>query len=229
LARYEFFEEILEKTNANKIAVAHNKNDKIETILMHAMRGSGIEGLKGIQPKRDNIIRPLLECERLQIEKYCEENQLNPRIDKSNFDNTYTRNKIRNVVIPYIQKEFNPNILETMDRLSNIISQENDYLEKQTQQLYQEMLIEEEEKNIVIDLKHFNLQETVIKSRIIRYIIKRLLGNKASIEKIHIEDIIKLASNNIGNKFLIPNKNYKVLVKNHKLHFLVEANNRNNP
>ena len=87
-ARYEFFEEVLQKTSSNKIAIAHNKNDKIETIIMHLLRGSGLSGLKGIEPIRDNkFIRPLIECDRQEIEQYCEDNKLNPRIDKTNFEN----------------------------------------------------------------------------------------------------------------------------------------------
>ena len=98
--RYEYFEEILKETKSNKIAIAHNKNDKVETIIMHLLRGSGIPGLKGIEPIRGNkFIKPLIECDRQEIEKYCRENNLQPRIDKTNFENEYTRNKIRNIVI----------------------------------------------------------------------------------------------------------------------------------
>ncbi len=220
IARYEFFDDIASKTNANKVAVAHNKNDKIETIIMHVLRGCGIEGLKGIEPKRGHIIRPLIECERKDIENYCNQKQLNPKIDKTNLDITYTRNKIRHVVIPYIQKEFNPNIIQSIENLSDIIIQEDAFIEKQTETIYKHLLIEENAKDIIIDLKNFNLQETVIKSRIIRYIIKRLFHSNKSIEKVHIEDIIKLCHNNIGNKYLKPNKNCKVLVKNHKIYFI---------
>lgn len=220
LARYNFFEKVLEKVKATKIAIAHNKNDKIETIILHMLRGSGLDGLKGIEPQRGKIIRPLLECEREQIEKYCEENKLHPRIDKTNFENIYNRNKIRNIVIPYIQKEFNPNIIKTMDRLSEIVTEEDKYIENQTQKIYKEILLEEQKEQIIINLKKFNLQETVIKSRLIRYIIKRLFGSSQSIEKIHIEDIIKLCSKNIGNKYLTPNKNTKILIRDHKIYFV---------
>lgn len=223
LARYEFFDEVLRKTKATKIAVAHNKNDKVETILMHTLRGSGMEGLKGIEPKRGNIIRPLIECERTQIEKYCEENQLHPRIDKTNFENIYHRNKIRNIVIPYIQENFNPNIIKTMDRLSNIMTLEDEYMEKHTEKAYQEIVLKEEKKQIILDLKKFNQQEKVIKSRLIRYIIKRLFGSTVRIEKIHIDDIIKLCDNNIGNKYLMPNKNSKILVKNHRIYMIAKS------
>lgn len=219
IARYQFFNEVLKQTGANKIAVAHNKNDKIETILLHTLRGSGIEGLVGIEMKRGNIIRPLIECERAEIEAYCEEMQLRPRIDKTNFQNEYTRNKIRNVVIPYIQREFNPNITNALSRLSKIVEKENAYMEKQTKKAFQEILLQENENEIIVDLKNFNLQETVIKARMIRYIIKRLFGTTASIEKIHIDDVVKLCENNIGNKYLMPNKNIKILVKQHKVYF----------
>lgn len=220
-ARYEFFDEILEKTNSNKIAIAHNKNDKVETIIMNMLRGSGIAGLKGIEPIKNNkYIRPLIECERYEIENYCKEKNIEARIDRTNFENVYTRNKIRNIIIPYIKNEFNPNIIQTMDRLSELVKEEDEYLEKLVEQKYQEMLLEEKTKEIVIDLKKFNKEEKVIKSRILLYTIARLLGSTKRIEKIHIEDVIKMCSNNIGNKYLTPNKNIKILLKNHKIYFI---------
>ena len=218
--RYQFFNEILEKVNANKIATAHTKNDNAETVLMNFIRGTGISGLRGIEPLRDGIyIRPLIECNRNEIENYCKSEGLNPRIDKTNLENVYTRNKIRNLLIPYIEKEFNPNIIETTNRLSILASKENSYFENIVKQSYEELKLEQSEKEIVLDLKKFNAKEDVIKSKIVRYTIKELLGTCQGIEKIHIDDILKLCSNNIGNKFLIPNKNIKVLVKNKKIFF----------
>ena len=220
-ARYNFFEEILKETNSNKIAIAHNKNDKIETIIMHLLRGSGLSGLKGIEPIRDNkFIRPLIECERMEIEKYCEENKLNPRIDKTNFENEYTRNKIRNIVIPYIKQEFNPNIIQTLSRLSEVVTEEVEYVDKQTQKIYQQILIEKTDKRISLNLRKFNDQEKIIKSQLILLTTKQLMGSTQGIEKIHIEDIIKLCNNNIGNKYLTPNKNIKILIKDKKINFI---------
>ena len=235
--RYKFFDEILAKKMFNKIAIAHNKNDVAETILMNIFRGTGITGLKGIEAKTEKYIRPLLNCERSEIEKYCKENNLTPRIDKTNFENTYTRNKIRNIVIPYIQKEFNPNIIETMYRLSNLVKEEETYIKKEVQKKYTEILISEdieekkskqnskEEKNneikkqIILDLKKFNLEEKVIKSELIIYTITRLTGSNKGIEKIHIEDIIKLCQRNIGNKFLTPNKHLKIFITKGQIYF----------
>lgn len=219
--RYEFFNEILEKTKSNKIATAHTKNDNVETVLMNIIRGAGTIGLKGIQIKRDGkYIRPIIECEREEIEKYCEENKLNPRIDKTNMENIYTRNKIRNLLIPYIKKEFNPNIIDSIDRLSQIAKEENEYFEQKTKNAYKEILIKETKQEIELDLKKFNKLELVIKNRIILYTINKLLGTNSGIGKIHIQDIIKLCSNNIGNKYLIPNKKVKILVKNSKIFFI---------
>lgn len=221
--RYEFFEEIYSKVGANKIAIAHNKNDKVETIIMHLLRGSGLSGLKGIEPIRNNkYIRPLIECERSEIEKYCKENNLNPRIDKTNFENEYTRNKIRNIVIPYIKKEFNPNIIETLDRLSEVATDEGNYINIQVQNTYNKLLVEKTEKQIILKWKEFNLQEKIIKSRLILYTIKELMGSTEGIEKIHIESIIKLCDNNIGNKYLTPNKKIKILVNDKKIFFIAQ-------
>ena len=221
-ARYEFFDEILRKTNSDRIAIAHNKNDKAETIIMNILRGSGISGLKGIEAKRGKYIRPLIECERFEIENYCEEKKLKPRIDKTNFENIYTRNKIRNIVIPYIEKEFNPNIIETLNRLSEVVLDEENYIENVLLDTFKELLISEKEDEIVLDLKKFNEQEKVIKSRIILYTITRLFGSSKEILKEHIDDVIKLCENNIGNKYLTPNKNIKVLVKDHNIYFIKE-------
>ena len=219
--RYDFFEEVLQKTGSNKIAIAHNKNDKIETIIMHLLRGSGLSGLKGIEPIRDNkYIRPLIECERQEIEQYCEDRKLQPRIDKTNFENEYTRNKIRNIVIPYIKKEFNPNIIQTLSRLSEVATDESNYIDLQTQKIYNKLLIEKLDKQIILKLKEFNQQENVIQKRLVLKTIKELNGSTDRIEKIHIEDIIKLCTNNIGNKYLTPNKNLKILVKDKKIFFI---------
>lgn len=217
--RYEFFEEVLQKVGANKIAIAHNKNDKIETIVMNLFRGSGLSGLKGIEPIREQrIIRPLIECERQEIEQYCEQYKLEPRIDKTNFENDYTRNKIRNIVIPYIKSEFNPNIIETMERLSQVATEESNYIEIQVEKIYQKLLIERSQNQIILKLKEFNQQEKVIKNRLILLVVKELMGSTQRIEKVHIEDIIKLCNNNVGNKFLTPNKNIKFLVKDKRIY-----------
>ena len=216
--RYEFFEEILRKTNSNKIATAHNLNDSIETIILNIIRGTGISGLAGIEPIRENkFIRPLIECERKEIEEYCKLNKLEPRIDESNYENKYNRNKIRNICIPYLQKELNSNVIKNISRLSEIANEEQKYIEKNVEKSFNKICIENTENKIILDLKMFVKEELVIKRRLILYTINKLIGATINIEKINIDDIIKLCERNIGNKFLIPTKGIKVFVKKGKI------------
>lgn len=223
--RYDFFEEVANKVGANKIAIAHNANDNAETIIMNILRGSGIGGLKGIEAKRDNkFIRPLIECQREKIEEYCEKNNLNPRIDESNQENDYTRNKIRNICIPYLKTEFNPNIITSLNRLGQIAKEETEFLEMMVEEKYNDILIKEViGDKIELDLKKFNELHDVIKKRIVLYTINKLCGNARGIQKIHIEDIIKMCKNNVGNKFLTPQKYVKVSLKCKKISFDVQT------
>ena len=212
-ARYDFFKEIAKKYNINKIAIAHNKNDVAETLIMNILRGTGTQGLKSISKKNDIYIRPLLNIDREKIEEYCDKNNLEPRIDSTNFVNTYTRNKIRNIVIPYIKEEFNPNIIETLVRLSQIVIEEQEFIDLEVEKYYKKILIGENKESINISGKEFSKLNIAIKKRVILYIIKKLFKTTQKIEKKHIEDIIKLIDNNVGNKFLTPNKNFKVSIK----------------
>lgn len=218
--RYSFFDEVLEKTNSNKIATAHNSNDRAETVILNILRGSGISGLKGIEAIRDQkYIRPLINTDRESIEKYCEENNLEPKIDETNKENIYTRNKVRNVVIPYIKKEFNQNIIKTINRLSIVATEENDYLMKITKQEYAN-ISNIENGIITLDLKRFNNLELVIKRRLILYTINEAIHTTNGIEKVNLDDIVKLCSNNIGNKYLTPIKEIKIYVKKGKVYFI---------
>lgn len=231
IIRYEFFDDIAKKVSANKIATAHNSNDKAETVLLNILRGSGISGLKGIEAIRDNkYIRPLIETTRKDIEEYCAKNNLEPKIDQTNLESIYRRNKIRNDLIPYIQKEFNPNFLKTINRLSEVATEENEYLEKITKLNFEECYVgvapqgnptyrENAKNQIILDLKKFNNIELVIKRRVILYTISKVIGNTLGIEKVNIDEIIRLCENNIGNKYLTPTKKIKISIKNKKIYF----------
>lgn len=216
--RYDFFDEIQQKVDANKIAIAHNQNDLAETIIMNILRGTGTKGLIGIEKKTGKYIRPLLEAQRFEIEAYLKEERIEARQDESNSDNTFTRNKIRNIVLPYLEKEFNPSIIGTLERLSELAKEQEEYLEKQTIRVYGKICISENERNeVILNIKEFNKQEKLLQKRIILYSISKLFGTTKGIEKVHIDDIIKLCNNNIGNKYLTPNKRVKIGLQDKKL------------
>jgi len=111
--------ELLKAQGFEKIAVAHNKNDQAETVLMRIIRGTGVKGLCGMEYKReDGVIRPLLDTQRSEIEKYCQDNHLSPRIDATNSETDYTRNKVRLELLPYLM-QYNPAIIDSLTRLAD--------------------------------------------------------------------------------------------------------------
>lgn len=210
--RYDFFEEIIKQENCTKIATAHNANDNAETVLMNMIRGTGLSGLKGIDISRNKIVRPLLEITRTEIDEYCQKENLNPCHDESNDETIYTRNKIRLELIPYIEKNINSNIVNNINRMAEIISGEEEYIKRQVDIAYEDTLIAVEEGRTVCNLKKFNQYDDVIKKRLIIRYITKTLGNAKDIERVHIEDILKLCKNNVGGKYLTPNKYIKVAV-----------------
>lgn len=219
--RYDFFHKVMEKENCTKIATAHNSNDNAETVIMNIIRGSGMSGLKGIEPIRDDVIvRPLIECTRKEIEKYCLNKNLNPRHDESNDETIYTRNKIRLELIPYIEKNINSNVVSNINRMSEIISDEERFIKEQVDISYEACMVKEFDDKLVCNLKEFNKLDNVIKRRLIIKFIIKVLGNAKDIERVHIEDILKLCSNNIGKKYTMPNKHIKVYVDKGKVEFI---------
>jgi tRNA(Ile)-lysidine synthase len=201
--RYEFFKELTIKLNANKIALAHNANDQAETILMRIMRGTGIEGMVGIKPVRDKIyVRPILHLSRSEIEKYCEGNNISARIDKSNLENIYARNKVRLELIPYIEENFNKDIIKTLNRLSDIVKKDNDYLEGISIKEYKKHC-EICDKRVIINKEAF-LEHEAIVSRIVRNALVDMNGNLNNFEKIHISSIISLQKCETGKTIMLP-------------------------
>jgi tRNA(Ile)-lysidine synthase len=203
-ARYDFFDEIMKKTEANKIAIAHNANDVAETILMRIMRGTGLEGLIGIKPVRENIyIRPLINTTREEIENYCKENNLEPRIDKTNLQNIYSRNKIRLELIPYIRANFNNDIVNVLNRMSNNVASDNDFLLKISHEKYEKYCDNRKEK-VIISREAFSEHEAIL-SRIIRESLYHVNGNLNNFDKMHIMQIIKLQKQSTGKIIILPN------------------------
>lgn len=218
IVRYAFFDEIANKENANKIAIAHNMNDNAETMLLNIIRGCGLSGLEGIQPKEYNkYIRPLINCKREEIEEYCEKNNLNPRIDYTNKENVYKRNKIRNELLPYL-KGLNPNIIQNLSRLSKIIKNENEYINSEVENIYNKISTETLGK-IELEEKAFNVLPITIKQNLILYTVQKLFGTTRNLQKVNIDDIIEMSKRNIGNKYMIVNKKLKITIKNKKIIF----------
>lgn len=203
--RYNFFEDLMHKTNAQKIALAHNANDQAETVLMRLMRGTGVEGLTGIKPVRDNIfIRPIINISRDEIEEYCDKHKLSPRIDKTNLESIYTRNKIRLDLIPYIKENFNKDVIGAINNLVFMVTKDNEYLEIISKEKYKKYCSKKDLK-VIINKDAFNEHEAIL-TRIIRLSLLELKGNLLDLEKVHIYDIINVQANETGKRIILPDQ-----------------------
>ncbi|MGL5087483.1 MAG: tRNA lysidine(34) synthetase TilS [Clostridium sp.] len=202
--RYKYFDDISNKHGYHKIAVAHNANDQAETILMRMMRGTGIEGLCGIRAKRGfRIIRPILSLSRAEIEAYCIEKNLKPRIDKSNLENVYSRNKVRLDILPYMKEHFNEDIIETLNRMAGIIQKDDEYINKQSSIAFSENC-EITSDNLLISKNIFSLDDAIV-TRVIKKSLIDSSGEYRNFEMKHIYDVIDLATKGTNKKIDLPN------------------------
>ncbi|NMM62171.1 tRNA lysidine(34) synthetase TilS [Clostridium sp. P21] len=210
-ARYDFFNNVKKELNAQKIAIAHNANDQAETILMRIMRGTGLEGLMGIKAVRDDVfVRPLINTTRQEIEEYCDIQNIKPRIDKTNLETIYSRNRVRLQLIPYIQENFNKDIVKVLNRLSDTIKIDNEYLEIVAKEKFKRYCDIQTEK-VIISKEAFLENEAII-TRIIRKALYTITGTLNNFEKVHIYDIIDVQSKSTGkdidlaNNIIVSNK-----------------------
>lgn len=207
MARYEAFGKACEKYNCNKIAVAHNSNDRAETMLFHLFRGTGLKGMAGILPVRDNVVRPLLCLERDEIEEYLKVRSILYKQDSTNETDDYTRNRIRHHILPYAKEYIAAGCVSNMCRAGEIFAEEESYLEEQTLEALEACMISEEkirnaEKKqaadnpgkvaIELEVETFLRQHPVIRKRLLLWVLRHLSPRHQDITAVHIQDILSL-------------------------------------
>ena len=197
--RYKFFSEIYKKVGANKIATAHNKDDQIETFLFRLIRGASLQGLEGIKIKNNNIIRPISEIYKKDILNYLNKNEIQYKIDKTNFENEFTRNSIRLDLIPFIEKRYNIKFKEKIFSLIEEIRENN-----QNNSLNLSDFIDSKNRIILEKIKFLS-----------NFNKRNLLGiflNKKNItvNRNKIDEIESLIRSN-GTKKIDMNKNYRIV------------------
>lgn len=206
-ARYALFDYVMEQTGANKIAVGQNMNDQAETVLMRLFRGAGLEGLTAIKTQRDHVIRPLLHVDRKTIERYIEAHQLTTRLDKTNLESDYTRNKIRLELIPYIQEHFNEQVIERLHETSRLLNVDRDYIDAQVKQVMREQIIDAKK----IPLSVLSKLHPALFSRVLRELIFLHAGTLKEIGAYHIKSLMALIEQaKHGTKMIIKDHVFEI-------------------
>jgi tRNA(Ile)-lysidine synthase len=182
--RYAFFEIIRKKYDFDSVAVAHNLDDQVETYLMRIIRGAGLQGLSAMKYKSGSIIRPLLDILRLEIVDYLKNNKLDFRTDRTNLENDFIRNKIRNHLIPIIEEGFNPKIKVTIFNSVLSISEDIDLLEKLAQKAYR--------ANPNLSASKILRLDPAIQKRVLLLAILEKKSDLKNISSAHIREILKV-------------------------------------
>ncbi|MDO4322731.1 MAG: tRNA lysidine(34) synthetase TilS [Lachnospiraceae bacterium] len=220
--RYRIFEEIRKELGAQKIAVAHNRNDQAETVLHHLVRGSGLKGLGGICPVRGAIIRPLLFTERREIEEILVKANVPWRVDRTNLEQEYTRNKIRLSILPQMERELNERAVEHIAQAAERLQQVQSYLEQVTDRAAQKCIFipgesgktvlpaEREFRNrqtdrgsVCILLPSFFEEDDLIRQELIRRALA-MCGGLRDVGAVHVNALMKLAEMDCGRELSLP-------------------------
>ena len=207
--RYKFFDEVKRIENLEYIATAHNKNDLAETVIMRILRGTGINGLIGIQSERGDLIRPILNFSRDEIEKYIEENNIPFVEDKTNFEELYLRNKIRLNLFPILKNEYNPRILGAISRLSNIAF---DYstISREYIASKEGLLWEFNKEKILVYIEKLKLQSRSFRNIMYREFFEFISKDPDGINYKIIEEIDNLIFSKTGKYIEIKNVVFKI-------------------
>jgi tRNA(Ile)-lysidine synthase len=226
--RYAFLAKVAREVGANRIAVGHTRDDQVETILMHILRGAGIIGLCGLAPcspmaydrhgislpvsllslraKRSNllVIRPLLDVTREETTSYCQEHQLDPRIDSSNRSLSFFRNRLRLQLLPLL-RQYNPSVDQALLRLADIAKEDNAFIEQHASGLW-EQVARQENNAIYFDRKQIASLPIALQRQLLRAAVTRLAGDTRDIEASHIEAARTLLNKAVGKKISLPHE-----------------------
>jgi tRNA(Ile)-lysidine synthase len=225
--RYAFLARVAKEVGANRIAIGHTRDDQIETILMHILRGTGITGLCGLAPcspmaydsqgmslraealsvakgQRSNllVIRPLLDITREETANYCQEQQLAPRIDSSNLSLSFFRNRLRLQLLPLL-RQYNPSVDQALLRLADIAKEDNAFIEQQASELWDEVA-RQENNAIYLDKKQLASLPIALQRQLLRTAVTRLAGDARDIEASHIEAARSLLNKPANKRISLP-------------------------
>lgn len=195
--RYDLFAQVLKETGSEFIAVAHQMEDQAETVMLHLLRGTGLDGLCGMSVRQGNLLRPLLNISRAEILEYLTRNAIPYRVDSSNLSGDYTRNRVRNELFPALREMFSVDPVKQLVRLSTLVQDDYIHLEEEARSAFKQCSIEQApngSESIVSELSLSKLKsfsDALIK-RIIRIAWERIKGNRKNLEQVHVTQVLEL-------------------------------------
>lgn len=207
--RYDFLERVALRTGGEHVAVAHHADDDAETILHRICRGTGLRGLAGMRPVRPIrpesrilLVRPLLHLRRATIESLCEERGLETRTDATNAGSEFTRGRVRNVIMPMLRRQLNPNVTEAILRLAEQARWLGTYLEDAAARTFESLLVSEASRHIVLNTRALLSKQRVIQAEVVRRAITLVADGEQDVSFTHVENVLRLAGERSSGKEL---------------------------
>lgn len=197
--RYAFLQQLAARIGAARIATGHHRDDQAETVLLNLLRGSGGRGLGGIRTLQGNLIRPLLCLSRHEIELYCDAKGLAPRNDGSNSNIDFFRNRIRHELVPFLVKEYNPAIVETLCRTADILQAEHQFLRQSAIEKLR-CLATSSDKGYCFCKEDFLFLEPALQRELIVVMLEALRRKSQGISYVHVEKIRSMIADERGSK-----------------------------
>lgn len=201
--RRQRFQQVLQEKKGTKIALAHHKNDNVETFLWNLCRGTGLKGMGGISPVTGMWIRPLLCVSREDIENYLEQKGIGYCTDKTNYEDHYTRNKIRNHVIPYLEEHVNAQSVNHMAETIENIRLLSEYIDAEVEK-YKSSCVSRNAEKYILMKDEFEKIPQVFQTKVIHSLLTDIAGRKRDVESVHVEAVINLLGRQVGRQYDFP-------------------------
>ena len=206
--RFKYFNNLRKLYKIQKIVLGHNREDQAETLLFRMFRGSGYTGIKGISPITDDVVHPLLSFSRKDITSYLELEGVKWREDLSNKDNTYSRNKIRNQMIPWIQEHLNPNVVTKLYETAEIFSETDDILESLAKRRFLKAQIKHSKDECRLSTKIIKKTRSVLRYYVYKEAYSRINGNSKDFYHNNFIEIENLLTSDGSKQIYLPNNVY---------------------
>ena len=217
--RLEYFKKLKKHYKIEFIALGHQLEDQTETVLHRIVRGAGFTGLSGICPVKDDIIHPVLIFKKDELIEYLQKKGVGYRTDQTNLSNYYTRNKIRNELIPYIKKEFNPNFEHKLIEYGNLFYLSENYFKQQAKKEFRKSLIEKNESDVIFAITHLKKVYPIILFYVFREAWSCLTETDKDFYSVHFKDIVGALESDSGFKEIVLPDNVRVMKDYHCLIF----------